>query len=333
MHVHLANSTLKPRPFWLTAELAAAACAGQPELRDLLRISVDDDLATLADELPTMDVLVTSGSVITDDRFPRQRLREVAPNLKFIHLVDAGVEDVMPLDWLPADMVVTNNSGVHAKKAREFVMMALLALNSRLPEIVWHQRHAKWSPLFTPSIAGKKLTVIGLGDLGRAAVAAGQALGLRSVGVRRTGGDVPGVEQVYRPDELRDALSQAEFIVIATPLTSETRGLLDREALKATRRGAALLNIGRAGVLDHDALVELLEQGHLSGAWLDVLPEEPLPSASRLWSTPNLTITPHCGADDVESYMMETMELALRNIARQLKRQPLLNVVDPLKQY
>ncbi|MEA3119361.1 MAG: hypothetical protein QOI13_2631 [Paraburkholderia sp.] len=333
MHVHLANSTSKPRPFWLTAELAAAALARHPELRDTLRISVDDDLATLAQALPTMHVLVTSGSVITDARFARQQLREAAPNLQFIHLIDAGVEDVMPLDWLPPGMRLTNNSGVHAKKAREFVMMALLALNSRMPEIAWHQRHARWSPVFTSSIAGKTLAVIGLGDLGQAAVAAGQMLGLRTIGVRRSRADVPGVERVYATDELHEALSQADFIVIATPLTSETRGMLDRTALRATRRGAALINIGRAGVLDHGALVELLEQEHLSGAWLDVLPEEPLPASSPLWSTANLTITPHCGADDVESYMTVTMELALTNIARQLAGQPLLNVVDPLKQY
>jgi phosphoglycerate dehydrogenase-like enzyme len=333
MHVHLANFTSKPRPFWLTAELAAAALARHPELRDTLRVSVDDDLSTLAEALPTVQVLVTSGSVITDARFPRQQLREAAPNLQFIHLVDAGVEDVMPLDWLPPGMRLTNNSGVHAKKAREFVMMALLALNSRMPEIAWHQRHARWSPVFTPSIAGKTLAVIGLGDLGQAAVAAGQVLGLRTIGVRRSRSDVPGVERVYVTDELHEALSEADFIVIATPLTSETRGMLDRTALRATRRGAALINIGRAGVLDHATLVEMLEQEHLSGAWLDVLPEEPLPASSPLWSTPNLTITPHCGADDVESYMTVTMELALTNIARQLAGQPLLNVVDPLKQY
>jgi phosphoglycerate dehydrogenase-like enzyme len=333
MHVHLANSTSKPRAFWLTAELAAAALARHPELRDTLRVSVDDDLATLADTLPTVQALVTSGSVITDPRFPRPQLREAAPNLQFIHLIDAGVEDVMPLDWLPPGIRLTNNSGVHAKKAREFVMMALLALNSRMPEIAWHQHHARWAPVFTPSIAGKTLAVIGLGDLGRAAVAAGQVLGLRTIGVRRSRGDMPGVERVYVTNELHEALSQADFIVIATPLTSETRGMLDCAALRATRRGAALLNIGRAGVLDHSTLVELLEQEHLSGAWLDVLPQEPLPASSPLWSVPNLTITPHCGADDVESYMTVTMELALTNIARQLTGQPLLNVIDPLKQY
>lgn len=333
MHVHLANSTSKPRPFWLTAELAAAACARYPELRDKVRFSVDDDLAELTDALPTAEVLVTSGSVITDARFPRQRLRESAPNLQFIHLIDAGVEDVVPLDWLPAGIRLTNNSGVHAGKAREFLMMALLALNSRLPEMSWNQRHAHWLPIFTSTIAAKTLAVIGLGDLGRAAVAAGQALGVRTIGVRRSGSAVPGVERVYKPHELHEALAQADFVVIATPLTPETRGLLDRAALHATKPGAALVNVGRAAVLDHETLVELLEQGHLSGALLDVLPGEPLPASSRLWSTPNLIVTPHCGADDIALYMTGTMELVLTNVTRQLAGQPLVNVVDPVKQY
>src|SRR6202035_5286426 len=144
------------------------------------------DLEAIDQRLSSATVLVTSSGVISDPHFPRQGLADAAPQLKFIHLIDAGVEDVMPLDWLPPNVQLTNNSGVHVDKAREFLIMALLALNARLPEIVWNQRHARWDQIFTPLIRGKSLAVIGLGDLGQAAVAAGQALGMRIFGVRRS---------------------------------------------------------------------------------------------------------------------------------------------------
>ena len=121
-------------------------------------------------------MLVTSTDVIRDPRFPRARLHERAPRLANIQLIGAGIEGVLPLDWLPPGVKLTNNSGVHARKAREFQLMALLALNARLPAIVFNQRQAHWEQLFTPRIEGKKLVIIGLGDMGRAALAAARAL-------------------------------------------------------------------------------------------------------------------------------------------------------------
>jgi phosphoglycerate dehydrogenase-like enzyme len=333
MHVHLENWTSKPRPFWLTPELVESARLRHPELDGDVRFTVGNDLEEIDEWLSTTTVLVTSSGVIGHPRFPRRALAEACPELAFIHLIDAGVEDVMPLDWLPANVQLVNNSGVHADKAREFLMMALLALNARLPEIVWNQRHARWDQLFTPLIRGKSLLVIGLGDLGQAAVAAGCALGLTVSGVRRSGRSVPGVEQVYPPSRLHEALAGADFIVIATPLTTETRGLIDRAALEATKRGAGLINVGRAGVLDHQALVDLLASGHLRNAVLDVLPNEPLPSTSALWAAPNLIINPHVGADDVTGYMTQTMSLVFNNLHRCLAGQPLGNVVDARREY
>jgi phosphoglycerate dehydrogenase-like enzyme len=333
MHVHLENTTSKPRPFWLTPELIEAACSSNPELPGQVQFTVGSDLEDIARSLSTAAVLVTSSRVICDPRFPRHELAKVAPNLQLIHLIDAGVEDVMPLTWLPSNVQLINNSGVHVEKAREFAIMSLLALNSRLPEIMWNQRQANWDQVFTSLIRGQSLLVVGLGDMGQAAVAAGRALGMRIFGVRRSGMDVPGVERVYLPSQLHEAIKFADFIVIATPLTSDTRNLIDRSVLEAAKPRAGLLNIGRADVLDHDALVKLLKNGHLSGAILDVLPQEPLPSSSELWSCPNLIINPHVGADDPTTYMTETMRLLFANLQLQLTGRPLRNIVDRVNQY
>ncbi len=333
MHVHLENTTSKPRPFWLTPELIDAACSSNPALPDDVQFTVNSDLHDIAGSLSTATALVTSSGVICDPRFPRHDLAAVAPDLQFIHLIDAGVEDVMPLNWLPPNVQLVNNSGVHVEKAREFAIMSLLALNARLPEIMCNQRQANWDQVFTPLIRGKSLLVVGLGDMGQAAVAAGRTLGMRISGVRRSGMNVPGVERVYLPGQLHEAIRFSDFIVIAIPLTSDTRNLINRSVLEAAKPTAGLLNIGRADVLDHGALVELLKNGHLGGAILDVLPHEPLPSSSELWSCPNLMISPHVGADDPTTYMTETMRLLFANLERHLAGRPLQNVVDPVSEY
>lgn len=327
MHVHLENYTSKPRVFWLTPGLVRAARRSHPRLD--VRFTVGDDLRDLERRLSSARVLVTSSDVIRDPRFPRKRLAQAAPNLALIHLIGAGVEGVLPLDWLPPRARLTNNSGVHVAKAHEFLLMALLSLNARLPAIVANQHVGRWEQIFTPRIRGKTLAVVGLGDMGRAAVRAGRQLGLRIVGVRRSGRSSAGVERVYRPGELRAALKGADFLVIAAPLTARTTRVVDRPALQSMKPGAGVINIGRAGVLDHDALVELLAVGHLSGAILDVLPAEPLPASSILWTAPNLIVYPHVSSDDADRYMLDTMDLVCRNIVRLRARRPLQNVVNP----
>jgi len=333
LRVHLENYTSKPRVFWLTRALAREASRQNDDLARRVRFTVGDDLATLDRALRDTSVLVTSADVIRDPRFPRARLRDAAPRLAQIHLIGAGVEGVLPLDWLPDGITLTNNSGVHVRKAREFQLMALLALNAHLPAIVFNQRQARWEQLFTPSIEGKKLVIVGLGDMGRAAVAAARVLGLRVVGVRQSMRTVGGVERIYPPEKLRVALKGADFLVIAAPLTPRTVNLIDRSALLAMRPGAGVINVARAGLLDHDALCELLESGHLSGAILDVFAPEPLPATSKLWSTPNLIVNPHVSSDDAERYMLETMNLVCRNVRRILAGRPLENIVSAVRGY
>jgi phosphoglycerate dehydrogenase-like enzyme len=327
MHVHLENYRSKPPVFWLTPQLVRATRRIHPGIG--VRFTVGEDLRDLEHRLATASVLVTSSDVIRDARFPRDRLAQAAPHLRLVHLIGAGVEGVLPLDWLPRPVRLTNNSGIHVEKAREFLLMALLALNARLPAIVANQRLARWEQIFTPRIRGKTLAVIGLGDMGRAAVAAGRQLGLRIVGVRRSGRRAAGVERVYRPARLCAALKGADFLVIAAPLTAESANLVDRAALQCMKPGAGLVNIGRAGILDHDALVDLLKGDHLGGAILDVLPAEPLPASSPLWSAPNLIVNPHVSSDDTDRYMLDTMNLVCRNIERLRTRRPLQNVVNP----
>jgi len=128
-------------------------------------------------------------------------------------------------------------------------------------------------------------------------------------------------------------LPRADFVVLAAPLTSETVNLMEHRRFGLMKRGAGFFNFGRAGSVDHHALMESLNDGHLSGAVIDVVDKEPLDPSSPLWSAKNLIITPHVSSDDLDLYLPKTFDLVFQNLERLLTNQPLLNAVDRLKQY
>jgi phosphoglycerate dehydrogenase-like enzyme len=330
LHIHFETRSNKPRVFHFTRALINAAAARARPIDT--RTTLGEDLQEL-DALATADGLVTSNDVLRDPRFPLATLAQAAPRLRWIHIIGAGIEPLLPLDWLPHGLTLTNNSGIHAPKAREFATMALLMLNSRMPGIHANQRAARWEPIFTPSIAGRTVAIVGVGEMGGAVAQAAKRLTLRVIGIRRDVRPHNDVDEMRGADRLHDTLAEADFIVVATPLTPATTHLIDRKALAATKRGAGLLNIGRAGVVDYDALCAALTAGTISGAMLDVFDPEPLPSDSPLWSAPNLIITPHCSSDDLEHYLPLTLDLAFENAALLASGTKLKNRVDPGRGY
>jgi phosphoglycerate dehydrogenase-like enzyme len=307
---------------------AALARSGLSKVRTSLGRDLQD-MAWLADA----DGLVTSNDVVRDPRFPICELAQAAPRLRWIHIIGAGIEPLLPLDWLPEGLVLTNNSGVHAEKIRESAMMVLLALNARLPAIVTNQHKAHWDAIFTPTIAGKTLLIIGVGEMGAAVASAAKSLAMRLIGVRRSGAPHPQVDRMVSIGELDSVLPEADFVVFAAPLTPETRNLLNRHRIGLMKAGAGFFNIGRAGAVDHQALVDALRSGALSGAVLDVHDPEPLPEASPLWHAENLILTPHVTSDDLDHYMLKTYDLVFANAARLISGGPLINVVDPARGY
>ena len=332
--IHFETRSSKPGVFRFTEELIASAMArnGYPRNGVPAAATLGSDLSDLSWLSNTL-VLVTSNDVIVDPRFPRRGLPERAPRLKWIHIIGAGIEPLLPLDWLPQQVILTNNSGVHFDKAVESATMVLLMLNSRMPEIAGNQRRCVWDQIFTPTIRGKTALVIGVGDMGAAVAAAARSLGLTVLGIRRSGQPHELVDEMFSIGELDAVLPCADFVVLAAPLTSETVNLMDDRRFGLMKRGAAFFNFGRAGSVDHHALMESLNDGQLSGAVIDVVDKEPLDPGSPLWSTKNLTIMPHVSSDDLDLYLPKTFDLVFQNLERLLTNQPLLNFVDRLKQY
>jgi phosphoglycerate dehydrogenase-like enzyme len=330
LHLRFETRVAKPPVFRFSQQLIAEALARSGLAA--IETSLGDDLYDLS-WLTEADGLIASNDLIRDPRFPLRELAAAAPRLRWIHIIGAGIEPLLPLDWLPPGMVLTNNSGVHAEKIREAATMALLMLNARIPAIVTNQKKARWDQIFTPCIAGKIILVIGVGEMGGTVAAAAKALGLTVIGVRRGGAPHPDVDRMVPLAELDAALPVADFVVVAVPLTPETCNLLDRRRIGLMKSGAGLLNIGRAGSVDHGALVEALRTAALSGAIIDVYDPEPLPESSPLWHVDNLLLTPHVTSDDLDCYLPKTLDLVFANAARLRRGQSLVNMIDPVRGY
>jgi phosphoglycerate dehydrogenase-like enzyme len=330
LHLHFESRANKPPVFRFTEPPIAAAKARSGLAK--IRVSLGEDLRSLS-WLGDANGLVTSNDIVRDPRFPIAELATKAPQLRWIHIIGAGIEPLLPLDWLPDRVVLTNNSGVHVEKTREAATMALLMLNTRLPAIVTNQRKASWEQLFTPRIARKTVLIIGVGDMGATVAGAAKALGLRVIGVRRSGAPHPDVDQMVPLGALDTVLPEADFVILAAPLTQETHNLIDRRRIGLMKHGAGFCNIGRAGSVDHQALVEALRSGALSGAILDVFDPEPLPESSPLWHADNVVLMPHVTSDDLDEYLPKTLDLVFANAARLMNGETLFNRIDPARGY
>lgn len=316
------NTAEGEKTFTITRERYQAVAAQYPEIRQRLDVFVDWDVDHFAESMRTAEVLVCWD-------LPTENLAETAPNLKWIHIIGAGVEHLLPMDWIPAGLTVTNNKGVHAAKAGEYGLMSVLMLHNSIPAFATNQRERVYRSIYSTPIAGKVLLIIGVGSMGGAVADLVKPLALRIIGVSRHGRPHPSVDQMVTPDKLDDVLPEADYVFVSTPHTAETENLISRKRLGRMKAGSGLINVGRAPVVDYAALIEQLESGRLSGAVLDVFDSEPLPADSKLWTVPNLMITPHVSADDGDSYVPLTLQLFFENMKRYVVGSPLRNVVRP----
>ena len=222
---------------------------------------------------------------------------EAFDDLAWIHSIQSGV-DQFPHDRMrAADVALTNSTGIHGDAIGETVAGYVLAFARRLHEHVRDQQDATWSPPAWDgawTVRGERACVVGLGTLGRGVVDRLTGLGVNLTGVRRTPTPEPGVETVYTPSKLRQAVSDARFVVATVPLTDDTRGLIDADVLSEMRDDAYLINVARGAVVDQSALVDAIADGEIAGAALDVFETEPLPESSPLWGMDEVIVSPHC---------------------------------------
>lgn len=323
--IHIKNNSSGEEVFRITPERFEAAAARHPKVAKRVSASIEFDLHRF-DECMADAVALVTWDVPSN-------LADRAPNLRWIHIIGAGVEHLQPFDWLPHRVILTNNRGVHVTKSGEFGMMALLMLNNAIPRLGAAQRNHEFIECYTTSISAKTLLVLGAGHMGSAVAARAKQFGMNVIGIRRTPQPTAGFDEVLGPDGLDDALPHCDFLLVTAPDTPATRNMIDERRLGLLKPGAGIVNMGRAAIVDYVALADALRDGTVSGAVLDVFDPEPLPRESPLWDVPNLMITPHMSSDDAITYTPDTLDLVFENLELLLTEQPLKNQVDPAAGY
>ena len=293
-----------------------------PEIKNKVKYLVDWDDDNWISSMKDADILLAWD-------FPTKNLNKIAPNLKWIHIVSAGVNHLYPFDWIKNDLVLTNSSGIHAKKAGEFGLMSILMLQNHMTKIITNQRNKEFVTLLSNPIENKKVLVVGTGSLGGSMIKHISSLGAKVIGVNRRGRKVEGCSKIITYDRIDDVLPEADFLYLAVPETNETKGLINQRRLDTLKTSCGIVNIGRQSVMDYEHLLKKLTKNEISGAILDVFSEEPVNKDSKFWDTPNLIITPHISSDSKGNYIEMVLEKFLKNLKLFINKKDLIGQVDP----
>jgi len=270
------------------------------------------------------------------------------PNLRWVQFHLSGVDAIVDHPLLHTDVLVTSLSGASAPQLAEYALMGILALGRRVPRMVADKAAKRWAEdrfeRFQPvELRGATVGIVGYGSAGREVARLCRAFGATILAVKRDLRSVDDrgyrlkelgdpsadlAERLYPPQAVASMAALCDFLVIAAPLTPETRGMIDRRVFEALKPTAHLIDLSRGGLVDHAALVEALAEKKLAGAMLDVFPAEPLPDGSPLWEMPNVLLSPHIAGSSGDYYERAT-ELFGENLRRYLSDQPLLNLYDP----
>jgi len=287
------------------------------------------DAATLAQ----IEIGCFTGNFEADPVFTRRFLGSAlhAPNLRWMHLPNAGVDHPVFGRLLEHGVRLTTSSGATAEPIAHTAIGGVLALARGLPQWWIAQQRHEWAPHrrrgMPHDLRGQTLVVVGVGAIGNEIGRLAQALGLHVVGIRRSPRrESDHVNEMHSPSALLDVLPRADWLVLACPLTEQTRGWIDATALARLPATACVINVARGQIVDEEALIAALRSGGLAGAYLDVFAVEPLPADSPLWELPNVLISPHDSAASTGN-AARVSEMFLCNLERWARGEPLENEV------
>lgn len=248
--------------------------------------------------------------------------------LKWIQSSAAGLDHCLTQEVIDSDIVVTSASGLFADQVAEQTLALLLGFLRGLPTFFRQQQTKEFIRRPTLDLHGKTVGIVGLGGNGRRIAEV-----LVPFRVRMLATDYfpiekpPHVEQLWPADQLHQLLAESDVVILCVPLNSQTEHMIGQRELATMKRGSVLINVARGPVIDEVAMIAALESGHLAGAGLDVTEIEPLAESSKLWTLPNVIITPHVGAQSARR-ADDTTNLVCENLRRYFSGQPLLNLVD-----
>jgi phosphoglycerate dehydrogenase-like enzyme len=288
-------------------------------------------------EVPDFGDAVRTAEVVLHCTGGRKRLEPLlaaAPRVRWVHSRSAGVENLLFPALVEGEVELTNARGAYSRSLAEWVMAAVLFFAKDLRRLVRSQAEGRWDPFDPEEVAGRTLGIVGYGDIGRAVARQAHALGMTVSALRRrAGGAGDGLaDEVVGPERLLDLVRRSDYVVVAAPITPDTRGLVGRDAIAAMKPTAVLVNVGRGPVVDEAALLEALQAGRIRGAALDVFDKEPLPEGHPFYRLDNVLLSPH-SADQVAGWRESAVDVFVDHVRRYRRGEPLPNQVDKARGY
>src|SRR5580693_1465886 len=260
-----------------------------------------------------------------------KKVFEMCPNLVWVHSRSVGLERTLFPEIVESAVPLTNGAGVFSGSLGEFALGAILYFAKDFRRMIRNQMAGVWEAYDVSWASGQTVGIIGYGDIGRAVAARVRPLGMTVLAVRRhastLNGADPLVERSYTPQQRLETISRCDYVVVAAPLTPETRGMIGESEFAAMKPNAVVINVGRGPVIDEAAMIEALSSGRIKGAALDVFDHEPLPVGHAFYKLENVLLSPHC-ADHTPDWLDNAMQFFIEQFERFRKRQPLVNIVD-----
>jgi len=296
-------------------------------LRDIARIVVADSAEANKDA-------ASEAAVLFNWSASRELLRELflaAPNLQWVHSRNAGVDNLLFPELVESKVLLTNGSGVFSPSLGEFALLAMLYFAKDVPRLKRQQNAKIWQQFDMHPIERKTVGIVGYGDIGREVGLRAKAMGMRVLALKRhppqPGGDPGPVDKYFISAHLNDMVSECDYVVVAAPLTPETRHLVNEKTFAAMKKDSVIINIGRGPVIDESSMITALREGRIQGAGLDVFELEPLPADSPLYDMENVLLSPHC-ADNHAEWLDDALRFFVAQYRRFAKGEPLRNVVN-----
>jgi phosphoglycerate dehydrogenase-like enzyme len=281
-----------------------------------------------------LDAILASVDVVYALKLP-ERFVSRAPRVKWLQTISTGVDKILTPELVRSPIVVTNMSGIHEVTIAEFVLMLMLMFVKGAPRS-FHQQiegRFKWFPMDV--LTGKTVGLVGFGRIGREVARVARCFDMKVVATRRGTAreeSADGVDSMLPLSQLHELLGMSDFVVLALPLTDESRGLIGEAELRAMKPSARIINVSRGAIIDELALIQALRDGIVAGAGLDVFVQEPLPADSPLRRMENVIFSPHVSGDIAE-YDVYAARLFAENLRRHLAEEPLLNLIDKARGY
>lgn len=284
------------------------------QLPEPINIIVGNDPEFLKDRVANADVILNGGP-------GGKLLRAVFPfaqRVRWVHTLSAGVEKILSPELMASPAPLTNARGIYKDALAEFTLASIFFFAKDLGRLVHSQEAGHWDQFDVHFVRGKMLGVVGFGEIGRECGRLAEAVGMKVVSVGRRNGS---------PSALRELLQASDYVVLSTPLTPETRGMIGTGELQLMKPSAVIINVGRGPVIDESALIAALSERRIRGAALDVFDEEPLPDGHPFYKLDNVLLSPH-SADHTVGWEELALRGFLKNYERFVKGEPLADIVD-----